>query len=57
MAKSNVATRIGSNPPAERIVTGTPPIIMQAQTTGFVLLNKPEELEAWEEDLRRRIRS
>ena len=43
MAEAKVTTRIGSNPPAERVVTGTPPVILQAQPTGFVVLNKPEE--------------
>ena len=45
-------TKIGSILDPKRVETGTPPVIFQAQVTGFVRLTTPEELKQWEEDLK-----
>jgi hypothetical protein len=45
-------TKIGSILDPKRVETGTPPVIFQAQVTGFVRLTTPKELKQWEEDLK-----
>lgn len=34
------------------IKVGTPPVILQTQAYGYVVLDRPEQLKQWEEDLR-----
>jgi len=57
--KKKVATAIGQPlaPGGKRVIdarltVGTAPVVFQAQTFGFVPLEKPEELAQWEADLR-----
>jgi hypothetical protein len=60
MAESNkVATAIGQQvvlgkdlAEERQIKIGQPPVVFQTQTFGYVLLERPEELRQWEEDLR-----
>ena len=35
-----------------KIEIGQPPVVLQTQSFGYVVLEKPEQLKQWEEDLR-----
>lgn len=50
--KASIETAIGQVPEKARIRSGKRPIILQAQLEGYVVMNTPEELKQWEEDLR-----
>lgn len=52
MDKINLGTAIGTAVAPDSIVKGTPPLILQAQYSGYVVLNTPDELRQWEADLR-----
>jgi hypothetical protein len=59
MAESDkVATAIGQpldlgrGIAESRVKVGKPPVVFQTQDFGYVVLEKPEELRQWEEDLR-----
>ena len=59
MTGEKVATAIGQplEPGKERaelrnVKAGTPPVVFQTQTFGYIPLERPEELRQWEEDLR-----
>ena len=35
-----------------KIELGKPPVVLQTQSFGYVVLDRPEQLKQWEEDLR-----
>jgi hypothetical protein len=47
-------TKIGSiiDEKERKVVKGIPPIVLQLQVDGFVVLEKPEELKQWEDDVK-----
>jgi hypothetical protein len=47
-----VATAIGAKIDMKMAKIGAPPVVLQAQAIGYIVLTKPEELKQWEEDLR-----
>jgi hypothetical protein len=46
-----VMTALGSKVQLNSITKGTPPLVLQAQLDGYVVLQTPEELRQWQEDL------
>ena len=36
----------------KRVKFGTPPVVFEAQTLGYIILDKPEELKQFQEDLK-----
>ena len=50
MAK--VPTALGQPAPANKATKGVAPVILQAQTDSYVVLQTPEELAQWQADLK-----
>ena len=46
-------TKIGEKVDVKLITKGVPPVVLQLQPTGYIPLEKPEELKQWEEDVLR----
>lgn len=44
--------RLGEGDLGRAVKTGTPPIVLQAQTYGYIPLESPEQLRQWESDVR-----
>lgn len=44
-----IGTKVGEG----QVRSGTPPVILQLQPTGYIKLEKPEDLRAWEEDVKK----
>jgi hypothetical protein len=43
---------VGKQVEGAAVKIGRPPVVFQTQSYGYVVLNKPEQLKQWEEDLR-----
>jgi hypothetical protein len=57
--KRNVSTAIGqpialeTPPRGLEIQLGRPPVVLQTQPVAYIPLERPEELQQWEDDLRK----
>jgi hypothetical protein len=49
---SYMNTKLGSLIDEKKVVKGVPPVVLQLQVTGYIPLEKPEELKQWEADLK-----
>jgi len=45
--------RIGEAVNKRSVKKGVPPIVFQIQPTGYIVLDKPEDLRQWEEDVKK----
>jgi len=53
MSKNNVAPRLGERVDVSRTRKGPPPVVFRVQPDSFVVVESPEALKHWEEDVRR----